>query len=68
MSTQIDLKQNDFYSINATRFSGGKEKGLMVQFTISDGSSYHCIVLNKRDAIDFCAKVIQSLNELGESR
>lgn len=68
MRTHIDLKQNGCYSLNTTRVCGGKEKGLMVQFTISNGREYNCVTLNKRDAIDFCAKVIQSLNELGESR
>jgi len=65
MSTEIDRKDNGCYNISSTRFSGGVEKGMMVQFTVSDGEQLMCIALPKREAIDFCAKTIQSLNELG---
>ena len=64
MSTHIDQKQNGCYSLNALRMYGGKDKGVMVQFTVSNGTEYHCVALSKQDAIDFCVKVIASLNEL----
>ena len=65
MSTKIDRKENQCYHIEATRFYGGKEQGVMVQITIGDGEQFMCIALPKKEAIDFCAKTIASLNELG---
>jgi hypothetical protein len=65
MSTEIDRKENGCYNISSTRFYGGQKKGVMVQITIGDGDQTMCIALPKRQAIDFCAKTIASLNEVG---
>jgi hypothetical protein len=64
MSTKIDRKENQCYNIEATRFYGGEKQGVMVQITIGDGDQTMCIALPKRQAIDFCAKIITSLNEV----
>jgi hypothetical protein len=64
MSTFIDQKTNKAYNISANRCYGGDELGLSVQFCINSGNEYHAILLSKKDAVDFCLKVIESLNEL----
>ena len=54
-------------SIEAIRFCGGHKSGLMCQFIIGEDSTGHVqiISLTKKQAIDFCARVIIGLNEVG---
>ena len=63
MSTKIDTFINGMYNIEATRFCG--KTGLSLSLTIGDGEKWMCIAMPKREAIEFCLKIICSLNELG---
>ena len=65
MSTPMCEKKNGCYTINAVRFCGTKENGLMAHFEISDSEQYIGIALTKKEAIDFCATIISKLNEKG---
>lgn len=67
MSTIMYEKTNGCYTISARRFYGGKERGMLTTFEIGDSEHTIGIALTKKEAIDLCATIIQSLNELGNT-
>jgi hypothetical protein len=50
MSTELRNVPNITREISQTRFSGGKERGAMLQLTVSDRGSFQTLQLTRKEA------------------
>ena len=64
MSTELRNVPNVTREISQTRFSGGKERGAMLQLTVSDRVSFQTLQLTRKEAMGLAKELMLFANGL----